>query len=60
MTLIDHKAIHDDIKKTYEELPEPPEFVPIDAIIDKIKEKVHQVRATDPERKFIFDSLPGQ
>ena len=40
MTIIDHKAIHDDIKKSYEELPEPPETVPMEAITEKIKEKI--------------------
>lgn len=40
MTIIDSKLIHDEIKKSYEELPEPPENVPTDAIIEKIKERI--------------------
>lgn len=57
--IIDPKAIHDDIKKSYEELPEPPENVPNDAITDKIKEIVKRQLALNPKTKFLFDSLHG-
>lgn len=59
MTVIDHKAIHDEIKKTYEELPEPPETVPMEAITDKIKEKIKHQLAVNPKSRFLFDSLHG-
>lgn len=38
MLLIDPKAINEEIKKSYEELPEPPESVPLSAVVDKIKD----------------------
>lgn len=59
MFIIDSKAIHDDIKKSYEELPEPPESVPNEAITDKIKDTVKRQLALNPKTKFLFDSLHG-
>ena len=35
--VIDSKAIQEEIKKSYEELPDPPESVPVSAVIDVIK-----------------------
>lgn len=37
MFVIDSKAIQEEIKKSYEELPEPPETVPVEAIAEKIQ-----------------------
>ena len=59
MTIIDPKLIHDEIKKSYEELPEPPETVPGEAISDKIKEKIKKTLAANPRAKILFDSLHG-
>jgi len=59
MTIIDPKLIHDEIKKSYEELPEPPETVPGEAISDKIKEKIKKTLAINPRAKILFDSLHG-
>ena len=59
MFIIDPKAIQEEIKKTYEEMPEPPEFVPMEAITEKIKEMVRKQLAINPKTKFLFDSLYG-
>lgn len=59
MTIIDSKAIQEEIKKSYEELPEPPETVPMEAIIDKIKEKIRKTLALNPRAKILFDSFLG-
>jgi len=57
--VIDSKVIQEEIKKSYEDLPEPPEFVPTYAIVEKIIEKVNKQKAINPNTKFLFDSLPG-
>ena len=52
-------VVTEEIKKSYDEMPEPPESVPLSAVIDKIKAKVNLVKQTNPGAKFLFDSLPG-
>jgi len=55
--LLDHNLALEECKKKHENDEEPPETIPIEEVLEELKNTIERMRSTS--NKFVFDTFPG-